>query len=128
MCVPQNASLSWIPRIVAQLAAPELRTLTISLAVNNVIDLRLLNSECAVPELTLAHFDDMRVLDWPSLEQTLTSEDLGGLEKVVLEGQGPYNELEAYIEQNCPELHARRIMSFAVGGSEAPAWSSYSDI
>ena len=114
MCVPQNTSLLWIPRIVSQLASPELHTLRVSLTVNNMEDLRYLNSECSIPELSLAYFDDMRILDWPRLESGLLSEQLGGLRNVILEGQGSRESLEEHIKHHCPKLDASGLLSLQV--------------
>ena len=114
MCVRQNTSLLWIPRLVAQLASPKLHTLRISLTVNNMEDLRLLNSECSVPELSPAYFDDMRILDWPRLESGLLSEQLGGLRNVILEGQGSRESLEEHIKHHCPKLDASGLLSLQV--------------
>ncbi|RPD78367.1 hypothetical protein L226DRAFT_568017 [Lentinus tigrinus ALCF2SS1-7] len=111
MCVPQNVSLSWIPTILGQLSSSHLRTLRISLAVDNVEDLRSLASECAVRVISPAYFDDMRVLDWERIERALLSDQLRGLEKVILEGRGQRGGLESHIQELCPELHSRGVLS-----------------
>ncbi|KAI0717195.1 hypothetical protein C8T65DRAFT_572226 [Cerioporus squamosus] len=111
MCVPQNISLPWISTILGQLSSSHLRTLRISLAVDNVEDLRSLASECAVRVISPAYFDDMRFLDWEGIERTLVSEQLRGIERVFLEGRGSRALLESHIKQLCPELHSRGILS-----------------
>ncbi|KAI0329241.1 hypothetical protein GY45DRAFT_1362218 [Cubamyces sp. BRFM 1775] len=121
MCVAANQSLSWITAIVDQLTSPLLRTITLSLVVDNVEDLRSLNSECAVRELTTAYFDDMLVLDWASIEQTVSRGSLRSLRKIVLEGQGPRERLKEHIEKTCPALHSRSLISFVAVGKH-PEW------
>ncbi|KAI0743900.1 hypothetical protein C8Q80DRAFT_867664 [Daedaleopsis nitida] len=121
MCVPQNLSLTWIPRILAQLRSEDLRSLTISLVVDNVEDLRSLNSECAVRVLTCAYFDDMCVLDWASIGNALLSESLAGLKTVAIEGQHTWGPLKTYIRASCPEMHSRGILSLVPVGP-IPRW------
>ncbi|EIW63110.1 uncharacterized protein TRAVEDRAFT_56256 [Trametes versicolor FP-101664 SS1] len=111
MCVAQNESLLSIPTILSQLSSPFLRTITIALVVDNVEDLRSLNSECAVRNLSPAYFEDMRVLDWTTIEQLLTGENLGSIQALVLEGQGQCHLLESYLRDCCPTLHSRRLVS-----------------
>ena len=123
MCVPENASLRWISSVVAQLAAPELRTIQLALAVNNVVDLRHFNSECANPELAPAVFDDMRALDWTDLERSFQSDRLPGLQRVVLYGQGSPEGLKAHIKVTCPQLHARGLLSLVLIPPTAPRWA-----
>ena len=122
MCVPQNMSLPWIPTILGQLSSSHLRTLRISLAVDNVEDLRSLASECAVRIISPAYFDDMRVLDWEGIERALVSDQLPSLQEVVLEGRGNRTALQQYVEEFCPELHSRGILSL-VPVNDAP-WLS----
>ncbi|KAI0371031.1 hypothetical protein BV20DRAFT_965664 [Pilatotrama ljubarskyi] len=122
MCVAANQSLAEIPALVSQLTASSLRILTVALVVDNIEDLRSLNSECAVRKLSPAYFDDMRVLDWSSIERTLTRERLGALRKFVLEGQGSSQLLEKYIQTTCPELHARRIVSLVAADTKDAWW------
>ncbi len=123
MCVAENTSLTWIPTLVGQLSSSSLRSLTISLVVDNVEDLRSLNSECAVRVLTAAYFDDMRVLDWAAMGQALCAERLEGLGRVVLEGRGSRELLEEYIRITCPELHTRHILSLVAVAKEA-SWAN----
>ncbi|TBU31554.1 hypothetical protein BD309DRAFT_952205 [Dichomitus squalens] len=122
MCVAENKSLSWIPKILGQLSSDSLRSLTISLVVDNVEDLRSLMSECAVRVLTTAYFDDMRALDWAAIGQALSSERLRGLRKVVLEGRGSRSLLEDHIRLNCPALHSRRILTLHAV-AKSPIWA-----
>ncbi|RDX50036.1 hypothetical protein OH76DRAFT_477854 [Lentinus brumalis] len=110
MCVPQNTSLPWIPTIIGQLSSSHLQTLRISLAVDNVEDLRSLASECAVRVISPAYFDDMRFLDWEGIERALVSEQLRGITRVLLEGRGSRTALENHIKTLCPELHSRGIL------------------
>ncbi|KAI8969564.1 hypothetical protein BD414DRAFT_503012 [Trametes punicea] len=112
MCVAENPSLPWISEIVAQLSSPRLRRISLSLVVDNVEDLRSLNSECAVRDLSPAYFKDMRVLDWESIEKSLTGENLRALREFVLEGRGSRDLLEKHLESTCPELHSRALVSF----------------
>ncbi|KAM5532573.1 hypothetical protein V8D89_013779 [Ganoderma adspersum] len=119
MCVTENTSLAWIPTIIGQLSSPSLRSLTISLVVDNVEDLRSLNSECAVRVLTAAYFDDMRVLDWAAIGHALSAERLEGLGRVVVEGWGCCELLEEHIKVTCPELHNRNILSLVAVAKEA---------
>ncbi|KAH9895035.1 hypothetical protein C8Q73DRAFT_692762 [Cubamyces lactineus] len=121
MCVAANQSLSWITAIVDQLTSPLLRTITISLVVDNVEDLRSLNSECAVRELTTAYFDDMRALDWASIEKTVANGSLGSLQKIVVEGRGSRELLEEHIRKTCPTLHSRSLVSLVAVGKH-PEW------
>ncbi|KAJ8456884.1 hypothetical protein ONZ51_g11859 [Trametes cubensis] len=121
MCVAANQSLSWITVIVDQLTSPLLRTITISLVVDNVEDLRSLNSECAVRELTTAYFDDMRVLDWGAIEKTVSKGSLGSLQKIVLEGQGSRELLTEHIRTTCPTVHSRSLISL-VPVKRHPEW------
>lgn len=111
MCVAQNESLLSIPTILSQLSSPSLRTITIALVVDNVEDLRSLNSECAVRNLSPAYFEDMRVLDWTLIENLLTSESLSSIQALVLEGQGKCHQLESHLRDCCPALHSRRLVS-----------------
>ncbi|KAI0356292.1 hypothetical protein OH77DRAFT_1478441 [Trametes cingulata] len=122
MCVAENESLSEIPPLLSQLSSPTLRTLTVSLVVDNVEDLRSLNSECAVRTLSPAYFDDMRVLDWSAIERALTSEGLGALRTFVLEGQGDPQLLESHIRTTCPELYARGLVSLVAADMKNPWW------
>ena len=122
MCVAENSSLAWIPTIIAQLSSFYLRSLTISLVVDNVEDLRSLNSECAVRVFTPAYFDDMRVLDWVAIGQALAGDRLEGLRRVVLEGRGCTASLEKHIRTTYPELHTRYILSLVTVAKEA-AWA-----
>ncbi len=126
MCVPQNQSLPWIPTILAQLSSSHLRTLTISLAVDNVEDLRSLNSECAVRILTPAYFDDMRVLDWASIEDAILNDHLCELRKVIVEGRGRRSLLEEHIKDTCPKLHSQAILSL-VAAREPVSWLSWEE-
>lgn len=123
MCVAENTSLAWIPTIIGQLSSPSLRSLTISLVVDNVEDLRSLNSECAVRVLTTAYFNDMWVLDWAAIGHGLSSERLEGLRRVVVEGFGPCKLLEEHIRVTCPELHTRGILSLVAVAKAAP-WAN----
>ncbi|KAI1796394.1 hypothetical protein LXA43DRAFT_937281 [Ganoderma leucocontextum] len=123
MCVAENKSLTWIPTIIGQLSPSScLRSLTISLVVDNVEDLRSLNSECAARVLTVAYFDDMRVLDWAAIGHALSADRLEGLGRVVLEGRGCHQLLEEHIRITCPELHTRHILSLVTVAKEA-AWA-----
>ncbi|OJT12296.1 hypothetical protein TRAPUB_11163 [Trametes pubescens] len=118
MCVAQNESLRSIPTILSQLSSLLLRTITISLVVDNVEDLRSLNSECAVRNLSPAYFEDMRVLDWTAIEQLLMSENLGWVQALVLEGQGKRHLLESHLQNCCPALHSRRLVSLVTVDKE----------
>nr|VWO97652.1 DEP domain-containing protein [Ganoderma boninense] len=122
MCVAENTSLAWIPTIISQLSSASLGSLTISLVVDNVEDLRSLNSECAVRVLTTAYFDDLQDLDWVAMSQALSAGRLEGLRKVVFEGCGRRELLEEHIRNICPELHARGIVSLVAVAKEA-AWA-----
>ncbi|KAI0633267.1 hypothetical protein C8Q77DRAFT_1114016 [Trametes polyzona] len=122
MCVPQNESLASIPDLLSQLSSPSLRTITVSLVVDNVEDLRSLNSECAVRNLSPAYFDDMRVLDWVSIQQALVREDLGSLCKVVLEGQGSREALDHHMQTTCPLIHSRRLVTLTTVDVEDHWW------
>ncbi|PIL34152.1 hypothetical protein GSI_03863 [Ganoderma sinense ZZ0214-1] len=122
MCVAENTSLAWIPTIIGQLSSASLGSLTISLVVDNVEDLRSLNSECAVRVLTTVYFDDLRVLDWAAMSQALSVERLEGLRKVVFEGCGRRELLEEHIRITCPELHTRGIVLLAAVAKEA-SWA-----
>ncbi|KAI0645500.1 hypothetical protein C8Q79DRAFT_1010453 [Trametes meyenii] len=120
MCVAQNESLKWIPLVLAQLSSPCIRKVTISLVVDNVEDLRSLNSECAVRDLTCAYLDDMFVLDWDSMERSLASDHFASLRILVIEGQGSGNVLKAHVQKNIPTLHSRDVISLATVAKRAP--------
>ncbi|KAI0823352.1 hypothetical protein BC628DRAFT_1520539 [Trametes gibbosa] len=122
MCVPQNESLKSISTIISQLSATSLRTITISLVVDNIEDLRSLNSECAVRNLSPAYFEDMHVLDWESIETALASEALVSTQKLVLEGQGNIQSLESHIRECCPNLHSRHVLSLVLANKEDRWW------
>ncbi|KAH9831245.1 uncharacterized protein C8Q71DRAFT_311374 [Rhodofomes roseus] len=113
MCVPENQDLLWIPRLFSQLHAPHLHQITLSLHVDDMMDLRTLASENAVRQLTEANHADLTALDWASMHTTLAREDLSSLRKFVIEGRGPTDALEAYIEHEYPELHQRAVIVLA---------------
>ena len=81
------------------------------MVVDNVEDLRSLNSECAVRILTTAYFEDMQVLDWAAIAQALCAERLPNLRRINLEGRGNRALLEEHIKARCPELHSRSILT-----------------
>ncbi|CDO72756.1 hypothetical protein BN946_scf184994.g9 [Trametes cinnabarina] len=111
MCVAQNQSLAWIPKILSQLSSPHLRKVTLALVVDTMEDLRSIMSENAVRDLGPAYFDDMRVLDWAAIERCLTDETLASLHKFLVEGRGDPALLEAHIRDTCLELYARSLVS-----------------
>lgn len=113
MCVPENQDLLWIPRLLSQLHAPHLHQLTLSLHVDDMMDLRSLASENAVRQLSKANYADMTALDWASIHVTLALEDFSCLRKFVIEGRGPTDALEAYIDHEYPELRQRGVIVLA---------------
>ncbi|KAH9858612.1 hypothetical protein C2E23DRAFT_10919 [Lenzites betulinus] len=124
MCVAQNESLKSIPTIVSQLTAPSLRTITVALVVDNIEDLRSLNSECAVRNLSPAYFEDMRVLDWELIAKALAGAGEGpeSTRRFVLEGQGDKRTLDSHIRECCPTLYSLGLVSLVNAQKEDRWW------
>jgi len=113
MCVPENQNLPWVTALLAQLASPALESLTLALRVDPMSDLRALDSECGVRPLFPALFNDLRALDWESVERTMMCACCAGVRRFVLEGRGKCALLVQDIARRCPDLMARRILEFA---------------
>ncbi|KAL7281203.1 hypothetical protein ACG7TL_004511 [Trametes sanguinea] len=116
MCVAENLSLSWIPEFLSRLSSRRLRTVTLSLVVDNMEDLRSVMSENAVRELNPAYFNDLRVLDWGAIEKALTKQNLASLQSFFIEGRGSQTLLKEHIQNTCQELHARSLVSLVTVG------------
>lgn len=112
MCVPGNRSLIWAVTLLGRLSSPRLNTITLSIMVDNMFDLRSLDSECAVRALSHARFVDLRAVDWERLESNLSQPHFERLQIFELEGVGEAQLLDMWIQQRCPELHARGVMRF----------------
>ncbi|KAI9066603.1 hypothetical protein FKP32DRAFT_1589466 [Trametes sanguinea] len=120
MCVEDNYSLNSIPEMLSRLYSRRLRTVTLSLVVDCMEDLRSVMSENAVRDLSPAYFDDMRVFNWPAIEKALTRKILASLQTFVVEGRGSPTLLQEHIRKTCPDLHARSLVSLvAVQGNQA---------
>lgn len=113
MCVQGNQSLPWITTLLGQLASNELRQLSLCIRADNMQDLRALDAECGVRDIHVVRFDDLMVLDWESLEHSLTMGRLPLLQKIILQCDGQYLAFVSYMRSHYPVLtqllHPHRV-------------------
>jgi len=112
MCVPENTALRFIPLLLAQLSAPTLARISLTLFVDDMQDLRALDSECGVRPLTMARFGEMRALDWAAVQAALASGQFDGLRSFEVYGKGEPRFLEEELRRTCPELAACEALAF----------------
>ncbi|PCH43747.1 hypothetical protein WOLCODRAFT_138563 [Wolfiporia cocos MD-104 SS10] len=104
-----SPELSWAPMLLAQLSAPELRTLVLRLVAPHMGGINR-DGTWDYHRNTTVPFDDLSALDWPAIEAALARDACKGLRQFVLEGFGEAAALEATIKERCPQLHERGIL------------------
>lgn len=107
MFVPSNMSLPWIKTLVTQVTSHLLEEIVISIKADDMQDLRALDSECGSRDVAPVRFDDMCVLDWQKVHDTIEEHRMWGLKQIVVEGQGDASLFLRYIADSWPALEAR---------------------
>ncbi|KZT71036.1 hypothetical protein DAEQUDRAFT_764260 [Daedalea quercina L-15889] len=104
-CWPGNPHLSGIRELLAQLEAPSLTTITLSVHTSISRDQHL-------QSVTANHVQwvELRALDWAGLEALLLQPKFRGLERFVLNGRGSSSALRTFLRSKCPELYKRSII------------------
>jgi hypothetical protein len=99
MFVKGNISLPWIQSFICQVLSPGLEELTVSIKTDNMEDLRALDSECGVRDVSPVRFEDLPALNWERIESTLEENSGIALKRIVMEGQGDIGFLQAHLAQ-----------------------------
>ncbi|GJE94836.1 hypothetical protein PsYK624_110110 [Phanerochaete sordida] len=104
MLVAGNMSLPLINSLITQaLSSTRLEKIALRIKADGMEDLRALDSECGVRDVSVAHFDDMTVLDWERLQVAVGTR---ALKSFVIEGQGSATRFLENVCSRCPELGA----------------------
>lgn len=86
MFVAGNMSLPWINKLVIQALSTQLQKISLHVRADGMEDLRALDSECGVRDVTAVNFDDyLAVLDWEGFQ---AAADTHALKAFVVEGRG----------------------------------------
>ena len=99
MFVVGNMSLPWINTLVTQFSSPRLENVTLRIKADNMEDLRALDSECGVRDVSVVHFDDFIILDWERIGGAL--ENARALKSFVVEGRGDATRFLENISTRC---------------------------
>ena len=102
MFVEGNISLPWIGSLMAQAISANLEEITISVKADNMEDLRALDSECGVRDISSVRFEDLCALDWSTLSAAV--EQGRSLKRLVVKGQGDVERLQTYFSEHHPTL------------------------
>lgn len=102
MLVTDNLSLPWINLLITQVSSPRLEEMALRIKADNMEDLRALDSECGVRDVSIVNFNDLAILDWERIGDVL--ENARVLRRFVIEGQGDATRFLENISKRCPSL------------------------
>lgn len=110
MCVSQNQSLPLIWDLASQINSTFLEEIIVSIRADAMEDLRALDAECGVRELSPVRFDDLQALEWGRIDAILTDGRFQSLRHLVFHGRGDPEGIQTFIQDQYPSL--AEVLSF----------------
>lgn len=103
MLVADNMSLPWINLLITQVSSPRLEEMSLRIKADNMEDLRALDSECGMRDVSVVDFDDLTILNWEQIGDVL--DNARALRRFIVEGQGDATRFLEAIQKRCPSLN-----------------------
>ena len=104
MFVAGNMALPCIESFITQALSTGLEELVVSIKADSMEDLRALDSECGVREVSPVRFDDLHVLNWERISLALDSQSGPVLRTLTFVGQGETGQLRSHLKERYPGL------------------------